>query len=55
MEVGRHRLALTFKNQRKKEPLFLTELQEQYVAEWYRDNEFLYNKAKKNYITADWG
>ena len=34
---------------RKKEPLFLTELQEQDVAEWYRDNEVLYNKGKKDY------
>ena len=34
---------------KRKEPLFLTELQEQDVAEWYRDNEVLYNKAKKHY------
>ena len=38
-----------FGGKKRKEPLFLTELQEQDIAEWYRNNEVLYNKVKKEY------
>jgi len=40
---------LVFGGKKRKEPLFLTELQEQDIAEWYRNNEVLYNKVKKEY------